>query len=98
MRSDVPLLLNTLKLFEAAASLSGPLQVQRGKTSLPKPDLPVAQDEILIEFGDISPSGLTCHQTKARHLGDHSGEPKESESSLTHLGQRGLALRQPLWD
>ena len=49
--SDVPLSLNTLKLFEAAASLQGSLQAggQR-KSSLPKPNLQDPQEEILIEM------------------------------------------------
>ena len=60
-----------------------------------KPDLQVAQDEILMEVGDVSPSGVTCHQTKAQLLGDHSGEPKEqSDPSWS----KGKALRQSLWD
>ena len=58
--SNVSLSLNTLKLFEAAASLSGPLQAQRGKLTLPKQELPESHDEILIEVGDVSPSRLAC--------------------------------------
>ena len=59
----VLLSLNTLKLFEAAASLAGPMQAtQLGSSSLPKPALTGPQGEILIEVGDVSRSGSPCHQ------------------------------------
>ena len=48
--SDVPLSLNTNKLFKAAASLQGPLQAPaQGQFSLSTPALPESQDKILIE-------------------------------------------------
>ena len=68
-----------------------------GTSYLPKPDLPVAPDEeILMEVGDISPSGRACHQTRAHSVGHHSGEPTEGEIGLVHPGQRGHTSGQPL--
>ena len=89
---DVPLSLNTLKLFEAVASLSGPIQAQQ------VPDLPEPQEEILIEVGDVSSSGAACTQARDLSTGRRRGDPNFSEISLPHPNPQGQASQQPLWD
>ena len=82
---DVPLSLNTLKLFEAAASLAGPIQAtQWGISSLPKPALTGPLEEILIEVGDVFPSGSSCHQPMALGTGCCRDDPDIPESGHGH--------------
>ena len=86
--SDLPLSLNTLKLFEAAASLQGPIQAEgQRKSSLPKP--------ILQDHQDSSPSG-SAHslESRAEGQGVRSGGPNVPQSGLVHPGSWGGALRQ----
>ena len=86
--SDLPMCLNTLKLFEAAASLQDLMQAEgQGKSSLPKPHLPDPQEEILIDvMGDSSPSGsFQSLESRAEGQGVRSGDPDILQSGLVHF-------------
>ena len=82
MGPDVPVSLNTLRLFEAAASLQAHGQ---GQSSLPRPDLPELQEEILIEVTEeTSPSGSSHSlQSKASDLRHCKGDPNVLKTELS---------------
>ena len=89
---DLSLSLNTLKHFEAAASLRGPIQPEgQRKSSLPRPILKDSQEEILVEvMEDSSPlSSANSLESRAEEQGVHSGSPGVSQSGLLHPGSWG---------
>ena len=86
MGTDVPLSLNTLRLFEAAASFQGPTQEHgQGQSSLPRLDLPELQKKNLMEAtGETFLSGSSHSlQSKASDLGHHRVNPNIPKTDLS---------------
>ena len=92
---NIPLSLNTFKIFKAAAFLQGPLQSPaQGQFSLPKPAPPETQEEILIEM--TGEESLSCSvesvKSKAPGITVMTGRHEEQDS-CAHTKECGLAKR-----
>ena len=87
----------SLCLFKAAGHSLAPIQAQWGMPTLPVPDLTDHLEEILIEVGDVSPSGTACTQSRALGMGHRRGHPDIPESSLPHPDPWSQASWQSFW-